>query len=66
MHLAMSGDNGESVYDAKSGTNRRDVLVRLTSSRVAYVAKARSDMLYRVASETPWLGCHKLDTLASR
>ena len=62
----MSGDERESDYDAKSGANRRDVFVRLTSSRVAYVAEARSDMLFRVANGNPWLGCHRLDTLTSR
>ena len=55
MLLAMSEDKGEGVYDAKSGANSKDAFVRPTSSRAAYVAAARSDMLFRAASENPWL-----------
>ena len=55
MQLAMSGDKGDGAYDAKSGANSRDAFVRPTFSRAAYVAEARSDMLFRVASGNPWL-----------
>ena len=55
MQLAMSEDKGEGVYYAKSGANSKDAFVHLTSSRAAYVAAARSEMLFCVASENPWL-----------
>ena len=55
MQLAMSEDKGEGVYDAKSGANSKYAFVHSTSSRVAYVAAARSDMLFRIASEKPSL-----------
>ena len=51
----MSGDKGDGVNDAKSGANNRDAFVRPTSSRAAYVAEDKSDMLLRVASGNPWL-----------
>ena len=51
----MSGDKEDGVYDAKSGVNNRDAFVRPTSSRAAYVAENRSDMLFRVVSGNPWL-----------
>ena len=55
MQLAMSGDTRQGIFDAKSGANRRDVFVRPTSSRAAYVAEARWNMIFRVASGNPWL-----------
>ena len=55
MQLIMSEDKENNVYDAKSGANNRDAFVRPTSSRAAYVAEDRSDMLFRVASGNPWL-----------
>ena len=55
MQLAMSGDKGGGIYDVKSCAKRRDAFVLPTSSIAAYVAKARSDMLFRVASGNPWL-----------
>ena len=51
----MSGDKGDGVYDSKSGANNRDDFVRPTSSRAAYVAEDRLDMLFRVASRNSWL-----------
>ena len=55
MQLVMSGYKGDGVYDAKSGASNIDAFVRPTSSRAAYGAEDRSDMLLRVASGNPWL-----------